>query len=120
MPSGLCSSSIPPAAPRRPLCLMTRMTTSTGSRVFAVACGGTGGHIFPGLATARVLRERGHQVLVCLAGKAVEGEAVRAWQGETLLLPAAGLPRRPGPETLRAVFSMLRAGLTARKAFRRS
>lgn len=46
-----------------------------------VACGGTGGHVFPGLATARALRGRGHDVTVWLSGRAVEEAALPAWDG---------------------------------------
>lgn len=46
-----------------------------------LACGGTGGHIFPGLATAQVLRDRGHHIELYLAGKDVESDAVKDWEG---------------------------------------
>lgn len=58
----------------------------------AVACGGTGGHIFPGLATARELARRGHRVTLWMAGKDVESEAVKGWTGEIVTVPARGLP----------------------------
>ena len=48
---------------------------------FVVTCGGTGGHVFPGLAVANELRARGHEVEVWLSGRSVEGKTLTAWDG---------------------------------------
>ena len=52
-----------------------------GAPRVAIACGGTGGHTYPGLATARVLRDRGCEVTVLQAGRDVEAQTLSGWDG---------------------------------------
>lgn len=40
-----------------------------------IACGGTGGHLFPGIAVGEALREGGHEVLMLISEKDVDAEA---------------------------------------------
>ena len=60
---------------------------------FAIACGGTGGHLFPGLAVAEVLRGQGHEVLLFVSEKEVDARALRAHPDlPRKKLPSIGLP----------------------------
>lgn len=61
----------------------------------AVACGGTGGHIFPGLSTARALRDRGHHVTLWLSGKDVESTVLQGWKGPVITIPSEGFQFGP-------------------------
>ncbi len=44
-----------------------------------IACGGTGGHLAPGIAVAEVLQERGHQCLLLISEKQVDSTLVRKY-----------------------------------------
>jgi UDP-N-acetylglucosamine--N-acetylmuramyl-(pentapeptide) pyrophosphoryl-undecaprenol N-acetylglucosamine transferase len=58
----------------------------------AIACGGTGGHLFPGLAVAGQLRQRGCDVALFISPKEVDQQAVKSASGlEIFTLPAVGL-----------------------------
>ena len=60
----------------------------------AIACGGTGGHLFPGLAVAEQLRERECAVTLIISNKEVDQQAARSISGmEIITLPAVGLSR---------------------------
>ena len=64
-----------------------------------IACGGTGGHLFPGLAVAERLREHGHESLIIISEKDVDTLAVRDHVGKYRFerLPAIGMPRLLSP-----------------------
>ena len=64
-----------------------------------IACGGTGGHLFPGLAVAEQLRARGHQCLIFISEKDIDTLAVRDHVGSYRFekLPSIGLPRLLSP-----------------------
>lgn len=60
----------------------------------AIACGGTGGHLFPGLAVGEELVARGCDVMLLVSPKDVDQQAVRAVTGmQVVTLPAVGLVR---------------------------
>ena len=44
---------------------------------FIIAGGGTGGHLFPGLAVGEVLLERGHEVIIFISEKDVDALATK-------------------------------------------
>ncbi|MDB6109753.1 MAG: UDP-N-acetylglucosamine--N-acetylmuramyl-(pentapeptide) pyrophosphoryl-undecaprenol [Pedosphaera sp.] len=70
------------------------MQSRTPTPRVAIACGGTGGHLFPGLAVADQLRQRGCAVTLLISPKEVDQQAVRTATGvQVATLPAIGLNR---------------------------
>ena len=68
------------------------MTTPSPFRV-VIACGGTGGHLFPGLAVAETLHARGHEVLLFVSEKEIDTTALKAHpEFRAEKLPSVGMP----------------------------
>jgi UDP-N-acetylglucosamine--N-acetylmuramyl-(pentapeptide) pyrophosphoryl-undecaprenol N-acetylglucosamine transferase len=66
--------------------------TETKTPYVAIACGGTGGHLFPGLAVAEQLKQHGCAVALLISPKLVDQQAVKSAQGvDIFTLPAVGL-----------------------------
>ncbi|MCF7848958.1 MAG: undecaprenyldiphospho-muramoylpentapeptide beta-N-acetylglucosaminyltransferase [Kiritimatiellales bacterium] len=79
----------------------------------AIACGGTGGHIFPGLATAKELVARGHNVTLWMAGKDIEIDAIKSWEGEVITIPAEGFQFGISFKSLKTIQKLFQAYRTA-------
>ena len=68
------------------------MHAPTTSPLIAIACGGTGGHLFPGIAVAQQLAQRGCRVTILVSPKDVDQQAVKSAPGlEVVTLPAVAL-----------------------------
>jgi UDP-N-acetylglucosamine--N-acetylmuramyl-(pentapeptide) pyrophosphoryl-undecaprenol N-acetylglucosamine transferase len=96
--------------------------------LIAIACGGTGGHLFPGLAVAGELRRLGCDVALLISPKEVDQQAVKAALErpatgadtgapfEVFTLPAVGLQNR---NYFSFAASFVKSLFAARKVFRR-
>lgn len=60
--------------------------------LIAIACGGTGGHLFPGLAVGDELMGRGYDILLMVSEREIDQQAIKSAYGmRVAALPAVGL-----------------------------
>jgi UDP-N-acetylglucosamine--N-acetylmuramyl-(pentapeptide) pyrophosphoryl-undecaprenol N-acetylglucosamine transferase len=70
-----------------------------------IACGGTGGHLFPGIAVAEALHQHGHEVLLFVSEKEIDSLALSTRsQFQFEKLPTVGFPSLYSP----AIFGFFR------------
>ncbi|MBL9175821.1 MAG: undecaprenyldiphospho-muramoylpentapeptide beta-N-acetylglucosaminyltransferase [Verrucomicrobiales bacterium] len=89
------------------------MKPDSGVRRVAIACGGTGGHVFPGLAVAHALAARGIEVVLFVSPKDIDRRSLhgRAAGFRVECLPMVGLTRGNLPLFLRALWRGYRVSL---------
>ncbi len=82
---------------------------------FVIACGGTGGHLSPGISLAENLMARGHDCLLIVSEKAIDGRLLEKYPHLRFRrAPGAGLSRTPHG-FIRFVFSQIKAIVFALK-----
>lgn len=74
--------------------------------------------MFPGLATAHVLRSRSHEVELWLTGKDIEQTAVGDWDGRIVSVPSEGFDRSLSLKWLRTAWKIFKAGRTCARMMR--
>ncbi len=91
------------------------MSVAPAKPLIAIACGGTGGHLFPGLAVGEALRAHGCDVTLLISPKEVDQQAVKSAHGFAIVtLPAVGFNAR-APHQF--AFGFARSFFASRKLF---
>ena len=84
-----------------------------------IACGGTGGHLFPGIAVAEQLVQRGHEVILLISEKQIDALASRGYDylrfGQ---LPSLAMPKPWSPKMVPFLSRFAKGMALSRKLIR--
>ena len=84
----------------------------------AIACGGTGGHLFPGLAVAEELRQRGHDTLLLVSPKQIDALALKGANQDSRALPGIGWPGMFSPRVFTFGRNLMQSWQECRQIYR--
>lgn len=89
------------------------------SMKIAIACGGSGGHLFPGLAVAEELRQRGHETLLLVSSKQIDAVALQgSAEQQTRAISTVGWPGLLNPRIFRFASTLIKSWKECRAIFR--
>ncbi|XMO74437.1 undecaprenyldiphospho-muramoylpentapeptide beta-N-acetylglucosaminyltransferase [Roseibacillus persicicus] len=75
-----------------------------------IACGGTGGHLFPGIAVAEELLKQGHEPLLIISEKNVDAEASAKYENLRFeVMPAVAKPSTLSPKMIPFLLGLVKS-----------
>lgn len=84
-----------------------------------IACGGTGGHLFPGIAVAESLLAQGHQPLLLISQKKIDSQASAKYPHLVFKsVPAIAKPRTFSPQMLPFLWALHKSIQASKKIIR--
>ena len=73
--------------------VLCQNSTENFAMKVVIACGGTGGHLFPGIAVAEELQRQGHEPVLVISEKKVDAEASAKYENLRFeVMPAIAKP----------------------------
>lgn len=114
MPHGLAveQKKHPPQIMLRPMMVRANVLAyddwHSMAKTVVIACGGTGGHLFPGIAVAEELQRQGHKPILLISEKKVDAEASAKYQHLRFeVIPAIAKPPTLSPKMIPFLFRLL-------------
>ena len=84
-----------------------------------IACGGTGGHLFPGIAVAESLLAQGHEALLLISQKKIDSQASAKYPHLTFkVVPAIAKPATLSPKMIPFLWALFQSIRTSKKIIR--
>lgn len=95
---------------------VTQNAGGNSGRKLVIACGGTGGHLFPGIAVAQEAKARGWDCLLLISEKQIDALAVQGHEDLRFeKVPAVAMPRVTSPKMIRFLWRLWRTRQHCRK-----
>lgn len=95
------------------------MSNLSGKKL-VIACGGTGGHLFPGIAIAEAWRKRGGEVMLLISEKQIDALATEGFDHLHFeRMPTIAMPKKTSPKMIGFMTKFLKAYFKCKKLFKK-